>query len=295
MVACNREISMSPVTVLFLAFCFAFLSWDETLGNDAGQESSASEQTESERNTAALVSCFGMHIAVHSDVPDLIAGADHPFSSTIQANCVSALFHLAITEGNETARQFLIERKLDYVTWQAKSRAAFYFPRLLKHDLDTLLPIATDALNAPYPKVRERIVSALGSLVRTAHLWDDPETGESTPPPDLSETLIVSMPETTLDQIVDMVVTKALFDDDEEVRRVAQYMIFHGGFVEPNEFRLRSVVRACERAVQHDVISSQERVRMLVDWRFAVHGGERRELPRDEGGEGPVENDNPFD
>lgn len=184
---------------------------------------------------------------------ELIRGADHRFDANVQASSVAALF--AISTKSEEARSFLLKRRLDYISEEARWIAAYEFRNLLRDDPQALLSICREGLNDPVARVR---LNALGSAQNI--LYQD---GVREKP----------WPEDTIDETIDLLATRGLTDNHFETANHALQLLNTESSLKPNRQRLRALRRAqvlCPHKQLRDPIGQ-----LITEWSFVVEGGKR--------------------
>jgi len=178
----------------------------------------------------------------------------------------------------------LVERGLEYCSPEARKLALDELSYRLHLDdqIDRLIPLLRDGLNDPDPSVRWQ---AIQSILR---FWTDPTFYEARPDGSLQPR---DFPDEQLEEMVDLLIWKGFFDEEEMVRGAARSIFQIEGSLEFEGFKptpgcLRSLERACQWAVAHKLLKPQEAARMTARWKLLLHGGVL-EPPREP--EGPPE------
>jgi hypothetical protein len=175
--------------------------------------------------------------------------AENPADADTELLAVGALF------GNpplppafhppKRVRDFLLARRLRYRWWQARKEAAYQFQYMLEDDVPTLLVVLRDGLNDSYEEVRAQAVwsmqTALDLLAEggpPGRKWDA-----------ATKAKIGDRKEDYVDEIADLLITKALGDQEYDVAFAAYYALDEK--IKPNRTRLRALQRIIDRKHVH--------------------------------------------
>jgi hypothetical protein len=165
----------------------------------------------------------------------------------------------------EDIKQLLVKRRLAYRYWESRRVAAYYFQYRLEDDIATLIKIMRDALNDPHWEVRRQgLISLEHALERVVNGPYDRDWDEARRAKMLEHT------DDYADEILDLVITKGLTDDNREVVDEAWGVLLRD-FALPSAARLRSLDRVLtKRAVPS---SHRKMVAELRDrWAKQING-----------------------
>lgn len=186
--------------------------------------------------------------ALAAHIEHWIRDVENPADAHTEAVAVSSLFGqppiLPGFQPPDRVKRFLLQRRLSYRSWEARHDAAHCFQYFLEHDIATLVDLMRDGLNDPHPKVRsqaifsiEHAINLLTGNVAVAPQWDD-----------VMKDWIEKHRDDLLDEIVDLVVSKGLTDEDTDVVDYALITI-RSKHIQPTPTRLRSIDRVVGRGL----------------------------------------------
>lgn len=158
--------------------------------------------------------------------------------------------------------ELFIERRLNYRFPESRRMALTRLVYLFDWDLNRVIALVQDGLDDPHPTVRHKALLILSEFWAFPCHWETRADGVFGPP----------FSDEQLDEIVELLASKALVDDDKKVRACGA-LYFDSSRIEPTCYRLQLLERACRESRRRQQITATEEQQILGPWRVAVHGG----------------------
>lgn len=178
----------------------------------------------------------------------------NPPDESAEYEAVSVLFGqfdaLRRYDPPERVKQLLVARGLRYRNRESRQEAAWAFQYLLEDDLATLIPLMCDALNDPQRNVRQQAVYSLEHAIRVLEIGPDHQEWDGKKTSHMKEHVRVHG-DGYLDEIVELLVTKALTDEHQEVAECAIVALPSNDWATPNARRLRALNRVLAKGQVH--------------------------------------------